>query len=274
MTRLRRYRACLIDVEGVLVRDKSYAPVAGSPDWYAGLAAAGLARVLVSNNTTHAPGELAAALRGAGFEVAATDIVGALPLGADLLARWGRTRIAWLGHPRLADWWRGRGFELVPAAEARRAQAVVLGVHPELTVADLDAVLPALVDGDAELVALHRNLFWLDETGARRWGPGFYAAALAAAARRDPVVMGKPRERIYREALKRVGVSAPDALFISDDPVADLATAGSLGMGTAFVLSGKHADCGVLERLDQDRWPDLIADRPADLRVAAASPEE
>lgn len=269
----RTYRACLIDVEGVLVRDKAYAPVDGSPAWFADLPERGLRRVLVSNNTTHTPAEQAAALAAAGYPVTAADVVGVLDVAADLLRAWGKTRLLWLGHPRLRGWWEDGGFTL---ADTGPCDAVVLGANPRLTLAELDRALPALLDHDAELVALHRNLFWLDETGERRLGPGGYAAALAPLAPREPVTVGKPRERIYREALKRVGVNAADALFISDDPVADLVTAKRLGLGTAFVLSGKHPDHAVLERLDQEDWPDVIADRPCDLHPIASAdrPEE
>ena len=267
MTRPREYLAYAIDVEGVLVRDKSYEPVDGSVEWFAGLSDAGLARVLVSNNTTHAPDDMAADLRRAGFDVTGDDIVSALVIGADLLESWGKTRLLWLGHPRLADWWRARGFDLLStdSDDLTQCDAVVLGVNPELKVNDLDTAIVALMDANAELVALHRNIFWLDEQGQRRCGPGCFAAALAECSRREPVVVGKPKERIYRESLKRVGVSARDVLFISDDPVADLVTAKSMGMGTAFVLSGKYSDHAVLERLSEDEWPDIIADRPLDL---------
>lgn len=269
----REYRAYLLDVEGVLVRDKSYAAVPGSPAWFAALGDHGLARVLVSNNTTHTPAEQARALAAAGFAVTAADVVGVLDVAVDLLRAWRKTRLLWLGHPRLAGWWRDGGFTLVDDGPC---DAVVLGANPELTTADLDRALPPLQDQGAELVALHRNLFWLDADGRRRLGPGCHAAALAPLARREPVVVGKPRERIYREALKRLGVEARDALFISDDPVADLVTAKTLGMGTAFVLSGKHPDHAVLERLDQEDWPDVIADRPCDLHPVVPSdrPEE
>jgi len=267
----REYTTYLIDIEGVLVRDKRYEPVDGSPEWFSQLTAAGTRRVLVSNNTTHTPQEIAVDLRRAGYDVTGDDIVSVLEIGADLLLSWGKTAILWLGHPRLQQWWRDRGFDvlMVDDARANHCDAVVLGVNPELRVTDLDAAMPALMDGNAELIALHRNVFWLDDHGSRRFGPGFYAAALAEVSRRDVVVIGKPRERIYREALKRVGVPAQDVLFISDDPVADLVTAKSLGMGTAFVLSGKYPDHSVLERLDQDDWPDLIADSPLDLRSGA-----
>ena len=276
----REYRAYLCDVEGVLVRDKRYAAVPGSVAWFNGLAARGIAACLVSNNSTHAPGELIAALRAAGFAVAPEQLVTALELGARRLAAEGRRRLLWLGHPRLAGWWRERGFALVdgppgggaadpsggrpggPPGPPAEADAVVLGVNPALGVADLEGALASLLAGRAALIALHRNHFWLDELGGRRLGPGAWCAALEAAAGCAAITIGKPEEPIYREALERVGVAAPEALFISDDPLADLPTAKRLGMGTAFVLSGKHADHAVLGRLEQEEWPDVICDRP------------
>jgi 4-nitrophenyl phosphatase len=267
MNRLEGLRSYLIDIEGVLVRDKRYEPVPGSVDWFNGLADAGLDRVLVSNNTTHAPEDLAAALRAAGFEVAAGDLVSALAAGARLLEGWGKTRILWLGAPAMADWWRDAGFTLVADGPC---DAVVLGANPELGPADLRGALAALLDHDAELVALHRNLFYLDANGARCLGPGYHCAGLAGAARREPVVVGKPQERIYRRALEKIGGRADEALFISDDPVNDLVTAKRLGMTTAFVLSGKYPDHAVLGRMDQEDWPDIIADSPAAIDAAAS----
>ncbi len=272
MARPREYRAYLCDVEGVLVRDKRYEAVPGSVAWFNGLAARGIETVLVSNNTTHAPQEVVADLRRAGFDVTADRLVTALELGTGLLARWGKRRLLWLGDPRLASWWRDAGFALAEPGDAA-VDAVVLGAHAGLTAGQIEGALPGLLEGEAELVALHRNLFWLDGEGRRRAGPGVWCAALATLARREPVVVGKPHERIYRAALKRVGAPASEALFISDDPEADLVTARRLGMGTAFVLSGKHADHAVLGRLDQEDWPDIVCDRP-ELIAGDAPPEE
>ncbi len=276
----REYRAYLCDVEGVLVRDKGYRAVPGSVAWFNRLAARGIASCLVSNNSTHTPAELGEALRAAGFAVAPERIVTALELAAGRLASDGRRRLLWLGHPRLAGWWRERGFTLVgepppggaagaaggapggATAAGGEADAVVLGVNPTLGVPELERALGCLLAGQTALIALHRNHFWLDERGERRLGPGAWCAALETAAGCAAVTIGKPEEPIYREALERVGVAAPEALFISDDPLADLPTAKRLGMGTAFVLSGKHADHAVLRRLEQAEWPDVICDRP------------
>ncbi|MFN2370410.1 MAG: HAD-IIA family hydrolase [Candidatus Krumholzibacteriia bacterium] len=261
-------RACLVDVEGVLVRDKAYRPVAGSIAWLENLDVRGLPWCLVSNNTTHAPDELVADLVAAGFPVTPARLVGALGLGADWLRQRGRRRILWLGHPRLAGWWQDQGF--APAGP-EDCDTVVLGVNPQLGVADLDAALPAVRDRGLDLLCLHRNAFWLDADGRRRLGPGAWAAALeAAGAGMRAVTVGKPAEPIYHEALKRVAAAPAETLFISDDPVADLVTAGRLGMRTAFVLSGKHADCAVLGSLDQEDWPDIVSASLADIDIDEA----
>jgi len=275
MSKHREFRSYLIDIEGVLVRDKRYRPVAGSVAWFNGLPERDIDYCLVSNNTTHRPSELVDDLAAAGFTVDPQRLVTALELGVDLLERWDKRRVLWLGASRLRGFWRERGFELTgegepggdPAGEtAPECQAVVLGANSQLQVADLDRALPALLDQRAELVALHRNLFFLDETGRRRFGPGAWCAALETVLGSGRAIcVGKPGERIYREALKRVVAPAAEALFISDDPAADLVTAKRLGMGTAFCLSGKYPDHGVLGTLDQEEWPDLVCDRPETL---------
>ncbi len=256
-------RAFLLDVEGVLVRDKSYRPIAGSVAWLEGLERRGLPWCLVSNNTTHTPQELVADLASAGFPVHEDRLVGALGLGAGWLRERGRRQLLWLGHPRLRPWWQEQGFDL---AAADACDTVVLGLNPELESAELDAALPALLDRGVDLLCLHRNTFWLDAAGQRRLGPGAWAAALEALAGPGrTVTVGKPAEPIYLEALKRVAAAPAETLFISDDPVADLVTAGRLGLRTAFVLSGKHADCEVLGSLDQDDWPELVCASLADI---------
>jgi ribonucleotide monophosphatase NagD (HAD superfamily) len=136
---------------------------------------------------------------------------------------------------------------------------VVLGAHPGLDPARLGRALePVLADG-ADVVCLNRNPWFHDDAGRRVLGPGAWAAALEALGGAGRVVtVGKPAERIYHDALKRVGTAPRDTLFISDDPPADLVTAGRLGMRTAFVMTGRHPDHAVLGRMDEEDWPDTI----------------
>jgi HAD superfamily hydrolase (TIGR01450 family) len=257
-------RAYLIDIEGVLVVDKSYRPVPGAVAWLNGLAARGIAWRLVSNNTTHRPDDLVAALVGAGFAVTGQHLVGALTTGVALLRREGWRRLGWLGAGAIRPWLEAQGFTLVAPGD-RTCDAVVLGVAPDLRLSQLDQALRWLQRG-AALVCLHRNRFWLDAEGRPRLGPGALAAALEAAAPGSPALTaGKPEPAVYGEALESLGVNAGEALFISDDPFTDLVGARRLGLATVFVLSGKYRDASVLADLPPDQQPDLIIARPDQL---------
>ncbi|MDX2473866.1 MAG: HAD-IIA family hydrolase [Candidatus Krumholzibacteria bacterium] len=260
-------RGFLIDIEGVLVRDKRYEPIAGAVPWLRALREAGTPFCLVSNNTTHRPAELIGDLVAAGFPVTEDHLVGALDLGRRWLQERGRRRIMWLGTADLATYWAEMGFELVTGGAC---EAVVLGANAELSVGELDQALGAVLEQGADVVCLHRNPFFLDAEGQRRLGPGAWAAALEAVGGTGAVItVGKPSEKIYNEAIKRIGVAPAEALFISDDPVNDLVTAGQLGMTTAFVLSGKHPDHEILGRLAEEDWPDIICNSLADLERPA-----
>ncbi|MCK9995940.1 MAG: HAD hydrolase-like protein [Candidatus Krumholzibacteria bacterium] len=258
-------KAYLIDIEGVLVRDKRYEPVPGAVGWMTSLVAAGRPFCLVSNNTTHRPGDLVDDLARVGFPVTESHLVGALGQGMRWLRDRNKGRIRWLGTTLLEDYWREEGFEIITGGSC---DAVVLGANSGLKIRDLDSVLGPVLDEGTDLLCLHRNLFYLDESGRRRLGPGAWAAALEALGGAGQVVtVGKPSEGIYREGLKRVGVTPDEALFISDDPISDLVTAGRLGMRTAFVLSGKYPDHGVLARLEETEWPDIVCSRMSDLDI-------
>ncbi len=256
---MKKHAPCkgfLIDIEGVLVRDKRYQPIEGAVAWIQALQEAGTPFCLVSNNTTHRPAELVADLAGAGFPVTEDHLVSALDLGRRWLLERGRRRILWLGTPDLMGYWQDMGFETTVDGTC---EAVVLGANADLTVAELDAALGPVLEQGADVVCLHRNPFFLDKKGRRRLGPGAWAAALEGLGGAGAVItVGKPSEKIYTEAIKRIGVAPAEALFISDDPVNDLVTAGKLGLTTAFVLSGKYPDHEILGQLAEDDWPDII----------------
>lgn len=258
-------RGYLIDIEGVLVHDKRYVPVEGSVGWLERVAAAGMPFCLVSNNTTHRPASLAASLAAAGFPVTAEHLLTALGLGVRWLRERNLRRILWLGQDDLRDYLADEGIE---AVEAGSCDAVVLGANPVLTVAALEKALEPLMVNGVDLICLNRNTHFHDGRGILRYGPGAWAACLEALGGRGRVVtVGKPSETIYNEGLNRVGVAPSETLFISDDPIADLATASRMGMRTAFVLSGKYRDHEVLGRLAEVNWPDVICARLGDIAI-------
>ncbi len=260
----------LIDVEGVLVRDKGYRPLPGAVSWLNGLRDRGVRWRLVSNSTTQRPADQVVALRQAGFTIERADLVGALSVGVAWMQAAGTRRIGWLGASELRGWLEGQGFVLVETAN-ESCDVVVLGVAPEKRLADLDRALVWL-QGGARLLCLHRNRFWLDAHGQPRLGPGAWAAALQMAVPGvEAVTAGKPEPTIYLQALESLGAAPAEALFISDDPFTDLAGARRLGMATVFALSGKYPDRGVLAALPPDQQPDLIVERAEQLTENASA---
>lgn len=65
----------LIDIEGTIVKDKSFAPIEGAVDWINSLKSESRRFVLVSNNTTHRPIDLLGLLRNSGFNVEEENLV-------------------------------------------------------------------------------------------------------------------------------------------------------------------------------------------------------
>ena len=57
----------------------------------------------------------------------------------------------------------------------------------------------------------------------------------------EEVGYAKPDPRIFRDALKATGLTAPQqVMFVGDNPLADIAGAKAFGMKTAWVRRGRH----------------------------------
>jgi len=65
----------LIDIEGTIVKDKSFVPIDGAIDWLNSLKSKDRRFVLVSNNTTHRPIDLLGVLRNSGFDVEEQNLI-------------------------------------------------------------------------------------------------------------------------------------------------------------------------------------------------------
>lgn len=64
--------------------------------------------------------------------------------------------------------------------------------------------------------------------------------------------MRKPEPEIFRRALARLGVSADEAVFVGDNPEADIRGAHGVGMRTIFRPSPFHADAPLADAVCTD----------------------
>lgn len=253
-----RYRAVLLDLDGVLFRGGRVVP--GAPETVRELRTAGKRIVFLTNNSARTPEQVADTLAGLGIEAAPEEVVtSALPT-ARLLAESG-------DGPASTAYVIGR--EGVRAALARagvdvlegspdRADFVVVGWDREVGYEQL-RVASVLVRRGARLVATNDDASY-PAPGGELWpGAGALLAAVETASGTRATVVGKPHRHLFDEALDRAGTR--EALMVGDRVETDVVGAARAGIDALFVLSGAT---GRADLLDHDELPVAVGD---DLRA-------
>jgi HAD superfamily hydrolase (TIGR01450 family) len=254
----------LIDIEGTIVKDKSYDPIEGAVDWINALTSSAHKLVLVSNNTTHKPLDLMVLLRNIGFNIQSENLITCMVVALNWLRREEIKRCYVIGAPHLKEYLNENGIE-TPSGDD--VEAVLVGLDTSLDFNKLKIAVNALVKHDASLLALHSNRVYQDEKGELSPSVGAVVQALEYSSRRNAIIMGKPAPEIYREAMGRFKLKPEDCIMISDDPFSDLAGAKKLGMKTVFVTSGKYKDQEILKSLEEKLHPDWIHSSINEIRI-------
>ena len=205
---MRRIRAVLIDIDGVLT--VSWKPLPGAVAALQWLRAAAVPLALVTNTTSRTRASIADTLAGTGFPVAAGNILTApviaaaylqdhYPGGRCLLLNSGDIRqdlaglpLARPGHPAPVD------------------VVLVGGAGPEFSYQALNHAFGHLQRG-ARLVAMHRGLYWRTSEGLQL-DTGAFLAGLEQAAGTEADVVGKPAAAFFATALVHLGADAAHTL--------------------------------------------------------------
>jgi len=250
-------RALLIDLEGTIYQDGALIP--GAAQALGAAAARGLDVAFVTNTTSRPRSILVRELAEMGIPIDADAVFSAARVAREYLLGKGHRRCHLLTRPALAEDF--AGIEQTDAG----ADAVVLGdLGDTLSFERLNRALRLLVgDGDAELVALARNRFWMGKDGIML-DVGALVAALEYASGTTATLVGKPSPEFFGTVLRALSVSREEAAVIGDDPESDVGGAQALGMRGLLVRTGKsrHYD---RERSTNLTRPDAVLDSIADL---------
>lgn len=257
-------RLYLVDIEGTIVKDKSYVPIEGAVGWINSFQSSAHSLVLVSNNTTHKPEELVILLKRVGFDVRLENLITCISVALSWLKEHKVKRCFVIGTPHLKEYLNEDGID-TPLDD--RVEAVLVGLDLSLDYAKLKIAVNALVNNQANLLALHSNRLYKDEKGELSPSVGAVVKALEYSSQKEAIVFGKPNPEIYRQAFNRFKAKPENCIMISDDPFSDLAGAKKLGMKTVFVTSGKYKDKAVLKSLDKDIQPDWVHSSIKEIRI-------
>src|SRR5205823_5994942 len=119
-----------------------------------------------------------------------------------------------------------------------------------------------LMDG-AALVAMHRNLFWMEAEGLSL-DAGAYLLGLEAATGTQAAVAGKPSAEFFRSGLDILGLEPGEVAMVGDDLDSDVLAAQALGMAGVLVRTGKFRP----EQLNAaEGQPDVVLASVTDLPV-------
>ena len=265
-------RGLLLDLDGVLVLQGKAIP--GAQEAMAEIDRRGIPYRVVTNTSLVSRLALSTWGKSLGLRIPPERIMSALSCSAGYTARTfpGRALFVIASEDARAEF---AGQKLLSGTEADRkgaeAAAVVIGDSPdEATYDNLNRAF-RLIRGGAQLIAMHKNRWWLTPAGPTL-NSGAYVAGLEYAASVKALVLGKPSEDFFREAssalLEEISASSGgrpgrgDIAMVGDDLWTDVLSAQRLGLRGVFVLSGKHGREELTQAANAGRGggvPDLVA---------------
>ena len=117
--------------------------------------------------------------------------------------------------------------------------------------------------GGSQIIAMHKNRFWMAADGLRI-DLGAFVSAIEYASGKTAVVIGKPDPNIFKLSIK--GWKFPNHLIyvVGDDIDVDVLGAKNAGMGSVLVKTGKfREDVIAFSKIKPDHIIDSVSDLPS-----------
>lgn len=244
----------IFDIEGVLIKDKTFTPVDGALFFFKELKEKNIKYLLASNNTSHDPVGLINSLNNSGFDFSVNELVTCLDMALDELRSRNAESCVILALDPVIEFLKAEGINVI---ENDSADAVVVGLDLNISYSRYKMAVNALLN-DAEFIALHKNRLYKDIDGKYGISAGGITKALEYSVGREAFIVGKPSRRFYEKCLEKIRTEPEHIMFISDDPFSDLIGAKDMGMKTCFALSGKYSSANILTELPDKYQPDII----------------
>lgn len=250
----------LLDMDGVLVKDKALNPFEDASAFLDFLRDASLHFRILSNNSTRAPEAIVEKLKEKGLFVKEEEFVSPLSLLGDYLRERGIKRIFFIGMPAVEEYLKSMGFELL---QEEKVDAVVIGQDRELNFKKLKLATSAVFLHSAKIVPVNLTRIVRDDDGLYFPGAGSIALSIAHACnyREGLPNLGKPSKQFIEHATR--GLSWDEVYLVSDDIYTDLIGAKELGIKTIFMTTGKYGE----DELKKSGFePDLVFHSLRELR--------
>ncbi len=174
----------------------------------------------MSNNSSYAPGEIAARLKQQGLSLSDKNVLISTQAAMAFFKEKGLKRIFWVANDSTSAWLRKSGFTF----DRKKPQALLLCYDTEITYQKLQE-LTFLIRSGIPYYATH-----IDKVCPTGKGPvpdiGLFIDMLESVTGKRPLkTFGKPDKNFIRPILKAHGLSPKDAVVIGDRLYTDIALA-------------------------------------------------
>jgi 4-nitrophenyl phosphatase len=232
LERLSSIKALIIDMDGVLYTGQQRLP--GARKFLACLQDEGVPFILATNNSTLTPQQYVAKLAGMGIEITEDRILTSGQATAQYLSRVAppEASVYAIGEEGLISPLKEKGFEHADD----EVDYVVVGLDRHLTYEKLEIATLAIRAG-ATFIGTNPDTTLPTEQGLVP-GTGSTLAALEAATRVSPLIIGKPEPILLELAMEKMAVASERTAIIGDRLETDILGGKGAGLITILVLSG------------------------------------
>ena len=246
--------ALLLDLDGTIYQGKSLIP--GSLDTLLALKKASIPFRFITNNTRMTKRNLVLMLKDMGLIISACDVFTAPNAAAIYCQNKGYNNILLAVSDKniVEDFSK---FNIVD----HNPEAIVMGdMGDGFTFNLINNIFNHILNG-AELVAMHKNRFWISDDGCKL-DAGAFVSALEYASRKPASVIGKPNSNLFLLASQDWNIPVEKILMVGDDIEGDVGGAINAGIKSALVKTGKFREETLIS---SNIKPDFIINSIADL---------
>ncbi len=251
----------LIDLDGVLVKDKELNPFPSTVEFIDFLREKKIPFRVVSNNSTRSPNKLVDDLKSKGINLEYEEVITPVKVLPDYLNSINANSIFVIGTDMLIEFLKDIGFSI---RNDHHVDAVVIGQDRKVDFHKIKTATSAVFLNNAKIVPVNLSRIVRDSDGLYFPGAGSFTEMLKNATnyKGDMPNLGKPSPKFIETSLK--GLPKEKVFLISDDIYTDLMGASKMGIKTIFMTTGKYKADEVQKSGFQ---PDFIFDDLKDLKA-------
>ena len=245
----------LIDLDGTVYEGRRLVPGAGRA--IERLRDHGLPFLFTTNTSRKSRADVVADLHRMGLEVTPQEVLTAPVAAAAWLAAEGVESVQLLVSESTRS-----DFAGLTVTDLEPRAVLVGDLGRDFTFDRLNSAFRSL-RGGARLVAIHRNRFWLPDTGPTL-DAGPFVAALEYASGQQATLIGKPSPAFFAMAAEILGQPMSGLAVVGDDPESDIRGGRAAGLHTIQVRTGKF-DRGTTDAAGPDDGPHAVVESLAAL---------